>query len=197
MVRDKKTESMMIIKQFSAEDYHEDLNWIKEFSRESNFCIMADQSKIGVKVLAVKRKSICGLLVTEPWDLTLADFLHNNLHKFSNNHERLTRNLKRILKTLREHRIVHCDLLPKNLVCRIEGNLLTDLALIDFGLSVFAREISSNSDWPNPDVLIPYIQDKSHWNCESFITRKLSTSDFYNDPYLIDEVLLDYLYHIQ
>lgn len=78
-----------------------------------------------------------GFIIQEKWDITLGDYYKNYGEKLPQN---LITEIKRKVKLLHQHGIVHADIDPRNIVLRIQhlpdGNVKPiDIALIDFGIS--------------------------------------------------------------
>ena len=78
-----------------------------------------------------------GFIIQEKWDITLGDYYKTYEEKIPPN---LITELKRKVKLLHQHGIVHADIHPGNVVLKIiqlpDGNIKPiDIALIDFGTS--------------------------------------------------------------
>jgi len=157
-----------------------------EFEREVGFARLAQEQGFGPAVLGAEyvRADSVGLLLLERWDLTLEQVLSlAPLRADALLLRRVQRHLRRILRRLRRLGLVHADLRPRNVVCRVRGQRLLDVALIDFGLSFYAHEVGS-PHWPALDVLHEYFSQLAGWPGHSAAALAAQ-------PHLLDQFVLD------
>ena len=160
-----------------------------EFEREVGYAKLAAKHGIGPKVVLTAWHDNCGLLIQEHWDTTLEQFISDDLHLIEKNRTFLERRLGRIVRTLRRLEWVHADLVPRNVVCRVAGDQLRNVALIDFGLSFYKHEVGSA--WPDFRVIVPYIYDPRQWR--KFAPEAPSDQELARYPFQLDHLLISYV----
>jgi len=115
-----------------------ELSALDAFERECCFAQRAQEHRYGVPVLDVFSTGQCAVLVLEAYDMTLGQWFDGT--RSLAELQLLERLLDKRIARLHADGVVHGDLLPKNVVCRLRGNRLADVALIDFGISFTTEE---------------------------------------------------------
>jgi len=131
-----------------------------------------------------------GLLIQEHWDMTLEQFINDDLHLTASNRTLLEQRLARIVRTLRRLDWVHADMVPRNVVCRVDDDRLLNVALIDFGLSFYKHEIGT-AQWPDFSVIAPYIYDPRQW-C-GVQPERPNNAQLALHPFQLDRLLISYV----
>lgn len=141
-----------------------------------------------------------GFLVTEKWDISLWDFNKRQLavkKQLSPLPKTLIFKLKVLVKRLHDQKIVHGDILEKNILLRlahpdsVESDEILDLILTDFGLT---QKISRWRTMPDfLRTMFDYQTDKVNNTRYYFRDRHVGLNDIITDPRHLDWSLSHYL----
>lgn len=144
--------------------------------------------------------------VMKLYDTDMSEFLHKRGFSYENSLagldtyvsnwtviERLYSRLKR----MHENGIVHCDLKPNNIVCDIEttakGEVITDMRVIDFGLSMFNNRSVEPLFQPESVRFRIYVMNKYVGNYGLKDVHAAKFEDVLDDKTKLDEWFLQSL----
>ena len=152
---------------------------------EHDFYRIAAREGFGVRVIETRLHCKRGIAILEAWPQTLRKWLqtvHTKEH-----YVQLKQLLTKRVKRMHSCGIVHGDLLPKNILVRSddEGNL-TELAIIDFGLSFWADHDCEY----HIERLYEYIFNPNHWYFALAANVSPSLSKVQENPKLLDRPML-------
>lgn len=119
---------------------------ITEFKKETKISKIAGKIGTGPEVITT---NVCkgmyenenvdvGIIVSKKWDSTLKSYLKT--HSFQSISKRIIKKLKKKIEKLHEQKILHNDMKSDNIVVNVVNDKIVDIALIDFGFSIFFHE---------------------------------------------------------
>jgi tRNA A-37 threonylcarbamoyl transferase component Bud32 len=121
------------------QDYRDPIEISKEIEITKKLSELQVTPKFYGAWKCITKDKVYSIIVTEKWDDSLTGNLKNLPKDIIDKYESL-------INTMHKLGYNHYDLFPKNIVVKKQGDIVTDIALIDFGISEKSDEKLS-SDW--------------------------------------------------